>query len=175
MQKRHFKLLVLVVFISMLFVLPDHTHALNADITPISSVTLTDDDWEDSLRIVVDEATYMDYDEDGDEDDILTVFRIITPDDDWEGGRIEVGCAVVKPSGEALIIHFDFRTRDGAEITIVWFNFADEPGWYTLYIKAAAHNGDDDISPAYVKHIFDPPGGGDKGIPEIEIVTIEDL
>ena len=53
-------------------------------------------------------------------------------------------------------------------------NFADELGWYTLYVKAAAVK-NDDVGSAYIKHIFDPPGGGDKGIPESEVMSIEEL
>jgi len=174
MQKRHVKLLILAVFISMLVVLPDQVNALAVDYTPVTLDKKVDDDREESLRIVVDEATYMDYDEDGSKDDILTIFRIITPDDEWEGGKIEVGCAVVKPSGESLAINFEFKTEEGAEITIVWLNFADEPGWYTLYVKAGATR-DVDVGPAYIVHEFDPPGGHDQGPPEIQIISIDRL
>ena len=68
MQKRYIKLLLVAVFISMLVVLPDQVNAQY----------IWDDDYDDdeSLKIVVDEATYLDYDDDGIEDDILTVFRI---------------------------------------------------------------------------------------------------
>jgi hypothetical protein len=160
------KLLVLAVFISILIVLPDQVNAKY----------LWDDDYDDDerLEIVVIEATYLDYDDDGLEDDIITVFQIITPDDEWINGRIDVSCAIQKPSGKTLAFSFDFRTRDGAEITLVWFNFADEPGWYTLYIKAAAVD-NDDVGPAYIKHVFDPPGGKDPMPPSIDVIDIKEL
>ena len=166
MQKRHVKLLVIAVFISMLVVLPDQVNA--------AYFWDDGDDWDGSLEIVVIEATYMDYDDDGNEDDILTVFRILTPDDEWEYGKIEVSCAIAKPSGESLAFQFDLRTGEGAEITLVWYNFADEPGWYTLYIQAEPMR-NDDIGPAYIVHDFDPPGDKDIGIPEVAIHSIKEL
>ena len=133
-----------------------------------------DDDYDDeSLSIEVVRAEYLDYDKDGKEDDIITVFRVITPDDEWEKGEIYISCAVQKPSGDTIGTTFEVYTRDGVEITIVWFNWADEKGDYTLYIKAAAD--DDDVGPAYMKHVFDPPGGKDVGEPEIAIMNIDEL
>jgi hypothetical protein len=156
----------------MLVVLPDQVNALADSPTPVTLEN--DDDWDESLRIVVDKATYIDYDNDGYEDDILTIFKIITPDDDWESGKIDVSCAVQKPSGGSLAISFSVKTEDGVEITIVWFNFADEAGWYTLYIKAATVK-NDDVGPAYIAHKFDPPGGKDNMPPGIDIIDIEEL
>ena len=164
MQRRHVKLLIIAAFLLMLVILPNQVNAKAIDKY----------DQDESLEIVVIEASYMDYDDDDRDDDILTIFQIIIPEDDWDDDyEIEVSCAVMKPSGETLTFHFDFETKECVEITIVWFNFADEPGWYTLFVKAAADN--DNVGPAYIEHEFDPPGGHDNGPPEIELISIKEL
>jgi len=173
MQKRYVKLLFLAVFISILVILPDQA---NAAYLWDGSDDL--DGWDDSLRIVVDKATYMDYDNDRLDDDILTIFRIITPEN-WVIGEIDVTCALEKPSGETLVFRFDVKTKNGVEITLVWFNAADEPGWYTLYISAEVKKanslGNGEIGPGLIVHEFDPPGGSDVGPPEIQIMSIREL
>ena len=154
----------------MLVVFPDQVNALVDSPTP----GIPDgDDWDERLKIVVVEATYLDYDEDEQEDDILTIFKILTPKDGWKNGKIEVDCAIEKPSGQTLAVSFDVKTLNGVEITIVWFNFVDEAGWYTLHISAEAVK-DDNVGPDYIKHKFDPPKG-DPGPPEIAIMSIEEL
>jgi hypothetical protein len=135
-----------------------------------------DGDYDDSLSIEVVEAKYLDYDNDGKEDDIITVFQVETPEDEWEEkGKINIACAIQKPSGLSIATQFSIITEDGAEITIVWFNWADEPGDYILYIKAEANSNDDDVGPAYIKHVFDPPGGRDDDYPTIAIMSIIEL
>jgi len=176
MQKRHVKLLLLAVFISILIALPNQVSAHETSFTP---VTLRDDYWNEQLEIEVVEATYLDYDDDGQDDDILTVFRILVPED-WESGEIYVRCVLEKPSGDSLFINFDFRTKRGAEITLVWFNSADESGWYTLFIEAEVtqsnlEDNNNRVGPAYIEHEFDPPGGSDKHPPLIAIIAIEEL
>jgi hypothetical protein len=157
---------MLAVFISILVVLPDQVNA--------AYLWEGDDDWDETLEIVVIEATYMDYDNDKQEDDILTIFQIIVPDE-WEKGEIDVSCAVEKPSGMILATSFTVKTKGSVEITIVWINYADEAGWYTLYVKADVKKANiDDVGPAYIEHEFDPPGW-DKGPPEIELVSIIEL
>ena len=176
MQKRHVKLLLLAVFISILIAFPNQVSAHETSFTP---ATLGDNYWNEQLEIEVVEAIYLDYDDDGQDDDILTVFRILVPED-WESGEIFVWCALEKPSGDSLFFSFDFRTKNGAEITLVWFNSADESGWYTLFIKAEVTqsnlvDNNNKVGPAYIEHVFDPPGGSDKQPPVIAVIAIDEL
>ncbi len=137
----------------------------------------SDDDDDECISIVVITAEYLDYDNDGYEDDIITIFKVITPDDDWEKGRIDIDCCVEKPSGKSISTEFSVYTRNGVEIMIVWFDWADESGDYILIIKAEAsdYDDDDEIGPGYIAHVFDPPGGTVPGQPEIAKMYIDEM
>jgi hypothetical protein len=153
-------------FITFLTILPDL----------VSAAYLWDGNYEDEyLEINVLRAEYLDYDNDKIEDDIITVFEIIPPEDEWEGkGVLYISCAIEKPSGASITTSFEVKTRDGVEITIVWFNWADEPGDYTLYIKAEGVSDGDSFN-GYIEHVFDPPGGRDDDMPHIAIMSIDEL
>ncbi len=135
----------------------------------------SDDD--ECISIVVIKADYLDYDNDGYEDDIITIFKVIPPaNNDWKKGRINIECKVEKPSGDSLSIEFEVYTNNGVEITIVWFDWADESGYYILYIEAGASDDEYDwVESADVEHVFDPPGGSDPGPPVIAIMYIDEL
>jgi len=166
MQKRQKIMVIGFLFIALIAALPGQVSA-DSDF----------DDDDECISIVVITAEYLDYDNDGYEDDIITIFKVIPPDDDWEKGRIDIDCCVEKPSGKSISAEFSVYTRNGVEITIVWFDWADEPGDYILVIKAEAsdYDDDDEVGPGYIAHVFDPPGGSDPGPPVIAIMSIDEL
>ena len=167
MQKRRKILIASFLFITFLAILPDL----------VSAEYLWNGNYDDDecLEIYVLRAEYLDYDKDGKDDDIITVFEVITPDDEWEGkGVLYISCAIVKPSGASISTTFEARTREGIEITIVWFSWADEPGDYTFYVRAEGIS-DGDRFLGYTEHVFDPPGGKDDDMPHIMIMSIYEL
>jgi hypothetical protein len=141
-------------------------------------VSAENDDY-DSILIQVIRADYLDYDNDGYEDDIITIFKVIPPaSTDWKKGTIEIECSVEKPSGESISAEFSVDTRNGVEITIVWFGWADELGDYILDIEVEVPDDCEDydwVESAEVEYIFDPPGGSVPGQPEIEIMSIDEM
>jgi hypothetical protein len=133
------------------------------------------------LSIRIDEATYLDYDDDGLEDDIITIFTIDARniDEDWNG-KVHVECFLESPSG--IVYNFGFKDKlswfywswyNGKtslgrfeQYGLVWYNTAFEPGWYTFRIYVHGL-GEDTPSSDYAETEFDPPGGDDPGLPEV--------
>ncbi len=167
MQKRQKIMVIGFLFIALIAALPGQ----------VSAERDFDDD--ECISIVVVTAEYLDYDNDGYEDDIITIFKVIPPDStDWKKGTIEIECSVEKPSGESISVEFSVDTRYGVEITIVWFSWADELGDYILDIEAEVPDDCEDydwVESAEVEYIFDPPGGSVPGQPEIEIMSIDEM
>ncbi len=147
-------------------------------IAGLPSQVSADSDDDERISIIVENANYQDCDNDNHDDDVLTVFRVIPPDDDWDEGILCITCTIEKPSGSSIETNFEVFTEDSVVITIVWFNWADESGDYILRIRVEANSYDDDddeISPAYIEHVFDPPGGSDPGPPVIAIMSIDEM
>jgi hypothetical protein len=163
---------VILVFIGIIALLPNQVSACN-------------ESKDGYLSIHIDEATYLDYDGDGYEDDIITIFTIDARDIDYDwSGKIHVECYLESPSGD--IYSFDFKDKlnwiywcffyyDGyyggyigriEQYGLVWFNTVTEAGWYEFSISVQGF-GEDAPAPDYVETKFDPPDGGDPGLPEV--------
>lgn len=166
---RRFRILgLLLVFIGIIALLPNQVSAY-------------DDHDNGELLIRIDEATYLDYDEDGFEDDVITIFTVDARDIDFSWfGKIEVNCYLESPSG--IVYRFDFKDKLSwfywiwtsnsmyigriEQYGLVWYNSAFEAGWYTFKISVEGL-GDDEPSSGYAETEFDPPGGDDPGEPEV--------
>ncbi len=167
MQKLQKIMMIGFLFIVVLAALPNQVNA---------AYSLVDYDDIGGINIDVLQADYLDYDGDDFEDDIITVFTVIPPTGEWSSnGKIRIECSITKPSGLRLVTELKVITVAGVEITLVWFNWADEPGDYILSIKAEVVSNSYDIGSSSIYHIFDPPGGKDDGIPEIAIMSIIEL
>jgi hypothetical protein len=127
------------------------------------------------LVVIIDQAYYADYDEDGIEDDVVTSFRVLVADDDnfVIGGdssvnyMLNIQTELVLPSGALSTYDFQVSTTNGVGITLGWVNHATEAGWYDFTVNAECVNvvidsGKDSVT-------FDPPSQpGDD--PFVEIV-----
>jgi hypothetical protein len=124
----------------------------------------------DVVVVIIDEAYYTDYDNDGKEDDVVTVFTVIIDDYDGNNGQntVEVSCLLELPSGTEFKFAFEEKTKIGFQATLVWYNTAIEVGWYELRVEASyqAYEAFDTIT-------FDPPGKGGSESPVICIAGIE--
>lgn len=168
-MKRQLKLLLLaVVLTSFLAFMPMDTDA--AAVVPLPIDTWSDDDIK--LDVIIVDAYYTDFDGDGKEDDIITVFRVVIDNDDDNSflSKVKVDCKITTPSGDSYKFKFDEYTQNGFVATLVWLNTANEPGWYDFGISSSISKEikvNDELT-------FDPPGGGDKGeLPAISIDSIE--
>lgn len=146
--------------------------------TQVSACTI---DEENYLLINIDHATYLDYDGDGYEDDVVTIFTINAHDvnNKWNG-MVGIDCYMELPSG--IVYHFDFNDKlefiywysidnyaymDRVEqYGLVWYNTACEAGWYTFSVSTYGIGYDAPAS-GYAEIVFDPPGGDDPGEPEV--------
>jgi hypothetical protein len=172
-MQKHWKLLVIGLFLVTVIA------ALPIDVQATYRANYDYDDWDDDddVGVFIEYADYLDNDNDGNEDDIITVFVILPPTDDdydkWKGD-VWVDCIIVMPSGKAFYYSFVVDIDDGVRITLSWLNCAQEEGWYFFGVEAspigkyAPENGAD-------KCIFDPPEGGLPAPPIINIVDIEKL
>ena len=81
MQKRQKILVIGFLLVVLLAALPNQVNA------EVDSFTNYYDDYDNDelIEIEVERADYLDYDNDGYEDDIITQFKIIPPKDEWEG------------------------------------------------------------------------------------------
>jgi hypothetical protein len=166
---KHFRILgIFLVFIGMIALLPNQ-------------VSACEERGESFLSVIIKQATYRDYDGDGYEDDVITTFMIYAHnnDDDWKG-KIQVSCYLESPSGSVYKFHFNDiirllywiqindRIRIGRieQYGLVWYNAAFEAGLYTFSISVQAV-GNDAPASDYAETTFDPPGGGDPGLPEV--------
>ncbi len=158
-MRRQWKLFLLaVVFVSFIAFMPADTLAAYYDFRD-----------RDALVVIIDEAYYADYDSDGNQDDVVTVFRIMINDIDGNNGQnlVIVSCVLELTSGVEYHFAFEEKTKVGFEATLVWYNTATELGWYDFSVKAVyeGHEGFDRIA-------FDPPGKGGGEPPVIAIARI---
>ena len=125
---------------------------------------------ENDARLVVriDEAYYTDYDGDGKEDDIVTVFRIFIKQEADYCFNVEVECEIETPSGIEFEYEFEIETQYGFAATLVWLNTAIEPGWYKLEVEADAGGYVEDED----ELVFDPPGKGGGEPPVIDMAML---
>ncbi len=157
-MRKQVKLLIFaVVFISMLAFMPTNVSADD------------DDDYDGYLDVDITDAHYCDYDGDGSEDDVVTVFEVdIRKSDDWDGGVFRLQTYLILPSGYGWVYTFYVKAEGDFQITMIWYNCAIESGWYTFYVFADALGSEAPRS-GYDSIVFDPPGGGDPDMPEISI------
>ena len=138
----------------------------------VGNAEATGDNEVDSWQVDIRSALYLDLDSDMMEDDVLTEYALTVPDGDW---RFYVTCIYSRltlPSGQyfehRLLVIGQFSTLG---ITLGWYNTATESGWYTYEVYAWSYGADtpesgcDDI-------LFDPPTGGDPGVPIVDILNV---
>jgi hypothetical protein len=139
---------------------------------------------ENYLSISINHAIYLDYDGDGYEDDVITIFTIHARDINikWNG-MIGVDCNLKLPSG--IIYNFHFNDKLGfiywyssyndvnigriEQYALIWHNAACEAGLYTFSVSANGIGYDNPASD-YAETQFDPPGGTDPGQPEVGFI-----
>jgi len=143
-----------------------------------TNVIAYDEDDDDNhygyLNVDILEAYYTDYDLDGYEDDIITVFQIEVKGLRFEWyGTIKVYTALYPLTQQGTTYIFKQNMCNGFIVTEVWYNGVVEEGWFDFSVYAKAY-GDPCPSSGYDKVIFDPPGG-DPGRPTIDIVEIDQL
>ena len=179
-MQRGVKYLILVVlFASFLAAVPVLASAETDSASLELSYIIADDDYKVKLLVIIDHAYYDDYDNDGEEDDVITEYRIFVLEnhdcnDDYRYERayhIWAYTTLKLPSGLSYTYYFDFTTVEGVEITQVWIDGAQEEGWYTFSIYADGY--DEDVKGDYERIVFDPPGGGLPGPPSIDMTIVQ--
>ena len=107
-------------------------------------------------------ACYLDVDDDGQEDDLLSEFTIRSPTGRYAYNDVIAYLYMELPSGKTLMMTFqivEFFTE--LPVSVEWHNSATEPGWYTFYIVLDLYSYDIygyeswDIYGDYL--VFDPP------------------
>lgn len=113
----------------------------------------------DDFYIVVNDASYGDFDGDGLEDDCYIVFDLVVPE---KKGTIwvDIYLDLVLPSGFTHSAYFLVKVGVTVVPTLIIhaYDTAIEPGWYDAQLLAIATG----FQPAYsyTSYIFDPPGIG---------------
>ncbi|NWF96880.1 MAG: hypothetical protein HXY34_12130 [Candidatus Thorarchaeota archaeon] len=140
---------------------------------PCGTSAATDEEPIDSnASLSITYANYLDLDNDGLSDDILTESLLLVPRqlDVWFTLQATV---LTLPSGILLgnVITLD-QDYTGLTVTIGWYNAAKEPGWYKVSAFAVVITLSGPIV-LQAEMLFDPPGGGDPGPPLITDVLVE--
>ncbi|MDF1540046.1 MAG: hypothetical protein P1Q69_14220 [Candidatus Thorarchaeota archaeon] len=173
-MQRGIKLLVVAVFIVSILAVGSNLAKIQAQsILPDSTSILAEDNLQ--IVVIIDQAYYADYDEDGMDDDIITSFRVLVADggdyiigdDSGVNYVIDIQTELILPSGDIKTYGFQITTQNGVGITLGWINYVTESGWYDFTVNAICLNIVMDSSQDSVT--FDPPGDpGDT--PVIDIV-----
>ena len=156
-MKNKLRVLILaVVFVSVLSMMPGQVSACG-----------------DFLEVKVKYAGYLDLDNDGSQDDILTVYKLEIEDTITRNDKIIIVSDLVLPSGH---IYSHEMLIDEAHnewiIVIGWFNCATESGWYTIQVSAWI-DGHEHLTLSYDELAFDPPDD-DVGGPPLIVIFIEE-
>ncbi len=126
----------------------------------------------DKFEVVIEEASYGDFDNDTYEDDVVVIFTCRVLDGAKSPAKTDVYFTLTLPSGKQ---HFALVTIVGkySEITLgmYWFNVATEPGWYNIAADAYTYGGPDARTSDSDVLIFDPPTGSGNGDPTIKLFT----
>jgi hypothetical protein len=171
MRKRWKLLAIALFFVTVLAAMPSDVHA-----TYVAKYDYDEWEDEDSIGVFIEYADYLDYDGDGNEDDIITTFVILPPTDDdfnkWRG-IVCVECLIIMPSGNGFYCYFTIDIEDGVRISLAWINCAQESGWYYFEVWGTPLGSNAPDSGGNCCW-FDPPKG-DPAPPAVEIADIEEL
>lgn len=95
--------------------------------------------------LVINEAYYCDLDDDGGEDDVVTIFTLYSPTGLLANVDAAIDLSILLPSGQ--IFSFTYRLKETfieLELTIEWYNCAVEDGWYDFTTTVDMHGFDID-------------------------------
>ncbi len=138
-------------------------------IAPAHAASVSDPIEADWYQVRVTQAQYLDIDNDGFQDDILTAFDITVSDTAVSFMTTYVYCYLILPSGSAYLVSFGIIGQyQHLAITLSWYNTVTESGWYTFIVYTEIPVGQYRY---YSTHsvTFDPPTGGDPGPPVVGI------
>ena len=85
--------------------------------------------------LIIDDAYYCDLDEDGNEDDLITMFTLYSPTGLLANVDANIELSILLPSGEEFV--FNYRIKETfieLNFTIEWYNCAIESGWYDFTV-----------------------------------------
>lgn len=87
--------------------------------------------------LVIDDAYYCNLDDDGMEDDCVTLFTLYSPTGLLADIKVDLDLSILLPSGQYF--YFSYRIAEtfvSLPIEIEWYNVAVESGWYNFTVAA---------------------------------------
>ncbi len=138
-------------------------------IQPTSAYNISSTSDSTDARVIF--AHYLDLDNDGNSDDILTITYIHVPYD-YQVVFANITSTLTLPSGQTFIYDLDYTGDFTYMILFVfWYNTALESGWYEIDVDILIHY-DGGVLHLTTSRVFDPPEGGDPGPPLMDGIAI---
>ncbi len=87
--------------------------------------------------LVIHDAYYCDLDDDGKEDDCMTIFSLYSPTGYMADTKVTLDLSIRLPSGQTFFFTYKiWKTFDELRFEIEWYNVAVESGWYNFTVVA---------------------------------------